>query len=48
MGLFDLSIYQVLIFKVGMSVCRASVLFVLVIQTVPFAHGPLNVLGDPG
>ena len=35
-------------FNVGLSVCGASVLFVLVIQTVPFAHCPLNVLCDPG
>ena len=32
----------------GMSVCGASVLFVLVIQTVPFSHGTLNFLCDPG
>ena len=48
MDIFELFIEQVFRFKVGLTVCRASVLFVLVEQMVSFSHGPVNVLCDPG
>ena len=47
-GIFELFIDQVFRLNMGLSVCSAYVLFVLVEQMVPFAHGPLNVLCDPG
>ena len=48
MGIFEHLIGQMFGFKVGLSVCRASVLFVFVEKMVPFPHGPPNVLCDPG
>ena len=46
-GIFEYLIDQMFGFKEGLSVCRASVLFVFVKQMIPFAHGPPNVLRDP-
>ena len=46
-GIFEHLIDQMFGFKEGLSVCRASVLFVFVEQMIPFAHGLPNVLCDP-
>ena len=45
-GIFEHLVDQMFGFKMSLSVCRASVMFVFVEQMIPFAHGPSYVLCD--